>query len=172
MAQAGREKPRPRTVSNGRVTPPTTPGYRERLWPGPWIFVSTALIIPACLLVFLPINQTIGVIVALAAYAVIVALLLISTPAIEVTSTELIAGRARLPLALVGRIEAFAKEAAQLERGQRLDARAWLHIRGWIDPVVKIDVDDPADSTPYWLLSTRRPEAMIAAIDRARSERD
>jgi hypothetical protein len=154
------------------VTSPTTPGYRERLWPGPWIFVSTALIIPACLLVFLPINQTIGVIVAVAAYAVIVALLVLSTPAIEVTASELIAGRARLPLSLAGRIEGFTKETAQLERGQHLDARAWLLIRGWIDPVVKVEVDDAADPTPYWLLSTRHPEALIAAINDARPRKD
>lgn len=156
-------------MSNGSVTTPTTPGYRERLWPGPWIFVSTALIMPAFLLVFLPINQTIGIIVAVAAYAVIVALLLLSTPAIEITATELVAGRARLPLAVVGDIEGFTKEAAQLERGQRLDARAWLQIRGWVDPVVRVEVDDAADPTPYWLLSTRHPEAVIAAIEQSRA---
>jgi hypothetical protein len=142
------------------------------LWPGPWIFVSTALIIPACLLVFLPINLTVGVIVAVAAYAVIGTLLVLSTPAIEVTATELVAGRARLPLALAGRVEGFTKETAQLERGQRLDARAWLLIRGWIDPVVKIEVDDEADPTPYWLLSTRHPQALSAAIDDARSRKN
>ncbi len=138
------------------------------MWPGPWIFVSTALIIPACLLVFLPINATIGVVVAVAAYAVIAALLLLSTPAIEVTATELVAGRARLPLALVGEVAAFTSSEAQLERGQRLDARAWLLIRGWVDPVVKVQVNDDADPTPYWLLSTRRPAAIIAAIEHAR----
>jgi len=133
--------------------------------------VSTALIIPACLLVFLPINSTVGVIVAFAAYAVIVVLLIVSTPAVTVSATELVAGRARLPIAVIGGVEGFTKEAAQLERGQRLDARAWLQIRGWIDPVIKIGVDDAADPTPYWLLSTRHPDALIAAIEHARSER-
>ena len=38
--------------------------YSERLLPGPMIFVMCALIIPASLLVFLPINMTVGVIVA------------------------------------------------------------------------------------------------------------
>ncbi len=133
--------------------------------------MSTALIIPACLLVFLPINSTVGVIVAFAAYAVIVVLLIVSTPAVTVSASELVAGRARLPITVIGSIEGFTKEAAQLERGQRLDARAWLQIRGWIDPVIKINVEDAADPTPYWLLSTRHPDALIAAIDHARSGR-
>jgi hypothetical protein len=55
-----------------------------------------------------------------------------------------------------------------LERGQRLDARAWLLIRGWISPVVKIEVLDAADPAPYWLVSTRKPDAVIDAINRAR----
>lgn len=158
-------------MSNGRVTLPTSTRYREHLWPGPWIFVSTALIIPACLLVFLPINSTVGVIVALAAYALIVIVLVVSTPVVTVSATELVAGRARLPLAVIGAVQGFTKDAAQLERGQHLDARAWLQIRGWIDPVIKVDVDDAADPTPYWLLSTRHPDALIAAIDLARAPR-
>ncbi|MCU1417394.1 MAG: hypothetical protein JWP32_1568, partial [Schumannella sp.] len=33
---------------------PNESAYRERLWPAPWVFLSTALVIPASLLVFLP----------------------------------------------------------------------------------------------------------------------
>ena len=143
------------------------PLYRERLWPAPWLFISTALVIPASLLVFLPINQTVGVIVAILLYLGIVALLVFPTPTIEITVSELTAGKARLPLALVGAATAYADDEARLERGQRLDARAWLLIRGWIDPVVRIELLDVNDPTPYWLLSTRRPEAVIAALEKA-----
>jgi hypothetical protein len=138
--------------------------YRERLWPAPWLFVATALVIPASLLVFLPINQTVGVIVALVLYLGCVGLLLLASPVIEVTGSHLVAGRARLPLGLVGKAEGFSGDEARLERGQRLDARAYLVIRGWVDPVARIEVDDPQDPTPYWLVSTRRPAELIAAL--------
>ena len=36
--------------------------YRERLWPSPGMFISTALVIPASLLVFLPINMVVGIV--------------------------------------------------------------------------------------------------------------
>jgi hypothetical protein len=55
-------------------TPPGGPStltklYSERIWPSAWVFVSTALVIPASLLVFLPINLFAGVIVAIVLYA-------------------------------------------------------------------------------------------------------
>ena len=43
--------------------------YRERLWPAPWLFLATALVIPASLLVFLPINVTVGIVTAIVLYA-------------------------------------------------------------------------------------------------------
>ena len=142
--------------------------YREKLWPGPWVFISTALVIPASLLVFLPINPNVGIVVAVVLYASCVAALIAGSPVLEVTDTEFRAGRARLPREIIGSTSAFRGEEAQLERGQRLDARAWLLIRGWISPVVKIEVLDAADPAPYWLVSTRKPDAVIDAINRAR----
>ena len=138
--------------------------YRERLWPSVWLFLATALIIPASLLVFLPINPTVGIIAAILLYLGVVAFLLAQSPVMAVTDTELLAGRARLPLSVVSATEAFRGDEAQLERGQRLDARAWLLLRGWVGPVLRIQLDDPADPTPYWLVSTRRPEELAAAL--------
>jgi hypothetical protein len=143
--------------------------YSERLLPGPWPFITTALVIPASLLVFLPINITLGVICAAVLYAGIVVLLVIGSPRIEVTEAQLIAGRARLPLPNVGTATGYTGTEATAERGPRLDARAWLLIRGWISPVVRVDVDDSDDPTPYWLVSTRHPKELIAALKQARS---
>ena len=143
--------------------------YREKLWPSAWLYIATGLVIPASLLVFLPINVFVGVAVAIALYAACVAALLIGSPVVEVTSTHFIAGRARLPLAITGTAEAFDGIEASAERGQRLDARAWLLIRGWVSPVVKVAVNDAADPAPYWIVSSRHPEAVVAAIVAAKA---
>ncbi|MEJ1230020.1 MAG: DUF3093 domain-containing protein [Galbitalea sp.] len=142
--------------------------YHERLLPGPWIFIITALVIPASLLVFLPINQTLGAVCAAVLYAACVVLLVVGSPRIEVTDAALIAGRASLPVANVGAAEGFTGTEATQERGPRLDARAWLVIRGWISPVVKIELNDESDPTPYWLISTRHPAELVAALKQAR----
>jgi hypothetical protein len=143
--------------------------YREKLWPAPWLFISTALVIPASLLVFLPINFTAGVITAIVLYAGCVIALLVGSPVIEVTDTEFHAGRAHLPLSAVGTVTAHDGDDATLERGRHLDARAWLLIRGWIAPVLKLEVADETDPAPYWLVSTRQPGAVIEALDTARA---
>ncbi len=143
--------------------------YRERLWASAWVFISTALVIPASLLVFLPINFGVGVIVAIVLYAGCVAILIATSPTIEVTTEQFVAGRARLPVAFIGAVEGFRGNDATLERGQRLDARAWLLIRGWVGPVVRVDVLDAGDPTPYWVVSTRHPEDVVAAIATARA---
>jgi hypothetical protein len=72
-----------------------------------------------------------------------------------------------MPLDAIGSVRGFTGAEAQLERGQRLDARAWLLIRGWISPVVTVTVVDDSDPTPYWLVSTRQPDALVAALTSA-----
>ena len=37
-------------------------------------------------------------------------------------------------------------------------------IRGWIDPVVRSEITDPSDRTPYWLTSTRHPERIVEVL--------
>ncbi|MCS0498139.1 DUF3093 domain-containing protein [Protaetiibacter mangrovi] len=138
--------------------------YRERLWPAPWIFLATALVIPASLLVFLPISSVAGVAVAIALYGAIVVALALTTPTIEVVDGELRAGRARLPLSAVGEVHVARGPDAVRERGVGLHADAWLLIRGWVADVVRVELDDPEDPTPYWLLSSRRAEALATAI--------
>jgi hypothetical protein len=143
--------------------------YRERLWPAPWLFIATALVIPASLLVFVPIDIVVGAIVAVILYAGCCIALLLGAPLIEVTDAHFVAGRARLPLSAVGAASAFTAEEATLERGQRLDARAWLVLRGWVAPVVRVEVADAQDPTPYWLVSSRHPERIVKALAEARA---
>jgi hypothetical protein len=142
------------------------PIYRERLWPAPWVFIATALVIPASLLVFLPISEIAGVICAIVLYGAIVITLVATTPLVVVTADDFTAGRAQLPRSAVSGAEAFEGQEATAERGQRLDARAWLLLRGWIPGVVRVELDDPSDPTPYWLVSTRQPRKLVAALSR------
>lgn len=139
--------------------------YRERLWPAWWVFLATALVIPASLLVFLPISQVAGIAVAIVLYGAIVVTLLATTPLIEVTDGMLQVGRARIERSFVGAVTAHSGADAVAERGTRLDARAWLALRGWIPGVVRIEIVDDADPTPYWLVSTRKPEELAAVLN-------
>jgi hypothetical protein len=142
--------------------------YRERLTPSWWVFVATALVIPASILVFLPVTAVpglaVGIAVGLVLYAGVVLLLVATSPVIEVSDGRLRAGRASIELDLLSGCTAHTGADATLERGRRLDARAYLCIRGWVGPVVKMRIADPLDPTPYWLMSTRRPGDLIDAV--------
>ena len=123
---------------------------------------------PASLLVFLPISLVLGVISSIVLYAAIVIVLILTTPTVEVTGTVIRAGRARIESRFVRASTAFAGDEATAELGVRLDARSWLLVRGWIPDVVRIDLSDPNDPTPYWIVSSRHATAFAAAIDGAR----
>ena len=89
---------------------------------------------------------------------------------IGVAGGELHAGRAHIPLVHVG--EVVALEAADVRRiaGVDADARAHLLLRPYVKRGVRIDVTDPADPTPYWLVSCRRPDALVSAVRVGRSD--
>jgi hypothetical protein len=37
-------------------------------------------------------------------------------------------------------------------------------LRPYLSRAVRVEIDDPADPAPYWLLSTRHPERLAAAL--------
>jgi hypothetical protein len=64
----------------------------------------------------------------------------------------------------VGAAAALDAEATRRLAGRDADARAYLLLRPYLSRAVRIDIDDPADPTPYWLVSTRRPDRLAAAL--------
>jgi DUF3093 family protein len=77
---------------------------------------------------------------------------------------ELRAGAARLPLRHVGHVDVVQREGKQAALGPELDPTAFLMHRAWIGPVVRIEVTDPDSDTPYWIVSTRDPDALVEAL--------
>ena len=119
----------------------------------------------ASILVFLPISVETGIIAAVVFAAIMVTLLLLSTPTIRVTADTLQVGKAEIERRYVGAVEGFRGDDATYQRGRGLNATAFMCFRGWISPVVKIEITDPADRTPYWLTSTRHPEELVRALN-------
>ncbi|NOJ59703.1 DUF3093 domain-containing protein [Arthrobacter sp. 260] len=152
-------------MSTPAPAPSTSPViYEERLWPAPWIWLVAAGAAGASVVTFAPINLTTGFIAATVVAVVLVTLLVLSTPRIVVTSSHLTVGRATIERQFLGEVTAYTGEDATAQRGPQLNATAYLCIRGWISPVVRVAITDPADPTPYWLTSTRRPEQLVAAL--------
>lgn len=80
------------------------------------------------------------------------------------------AGRALLPYRYVGHVEPLDVDATRRVLGVDADARAYLLLRAYCRRAVKVAVDDPADPTPYWLVSTRHPGLLAASLSRRRMQ--
>lgn len=87
---------------------------------------------------------------------------------IRVVQGSLVAGQARIPVSALGRAEVLEPEQAVAWRSYRADPRAFMLLRAYVPTAVRIEVVDPADPTPYLYLSTRRPQALVAALEAAR----
>lgn len=141
--------------------------YRERLSPSLWALGAAAICGPMAALVFSPIDTTLALVVGLVVAVGVVALLVVLSPVVEVRDGELRAGRAHIPVDLLGEPRGCVAEEARTARGSGLDRRAWHAIRGGIDGIVTVPVIDPEDPTPMWVVSTRTPDRLVAAIQRA-----
>lgn len=83
---------------------------------------------------------------------------------VEVTPEGLRVGPAHLEAAHVGEVVALDRAAYRTRLGTGADVRAYLQTRPYLDHGVTVAVADPSDPTPYWLISTRHPEALATAL--------
>ncbi|MBP1325199.1 hypothetical protein JOF28_000431 [Leucobacter exalbidus] len=150
-------------TSDSAATPQQTT-YRERLVPGPGIFVALVLAIPAVALVITPIESGIAWPVGIAVYLIAVITLLLLAPVVTVQGGTLTAGHASIPVAQLGEAEALGSEGLRQAIGPGLDARTFMLVRGWIHRGVRIENIDPADPAPHWIITTRHPQKLIDAI--------
>ena len=146
--------------------PATLPSYTEKLWPGLSAWIIVVGLSAAGILIFIPISPLAGYVAFAVLLALQTVLLVTSTPKIEVTPTTVQVGRAVIDREHVGEVSYYVGDDATAQRGTKLNGLAYLCIRGWIKPVVRIEITDPADNTPYWLTSTRNPERLVAALTR------
>lgn len=78
--------------------------------------------------------------------------------------TELWVGGAHLPTSVISRTAEVPRSAKSAALGRQLDPAAFVVHRAWVGPMVLVVLDDPDDPTPYWLISSRHPDRVLAAI--------
>ena len=168
--------------------------YHERLWvPVSWWLLGLVVMV----ILAAELAAGFGELVVTAIYAILLGggaamLLSWSRPRIEVAGGELTAGRARLPLAVAGEVTALDRAQTRAIIGPRADPAAFILIRPYLREAVYVEVTEPAFGTvrrrrlrwrrwrphlevtepalgaPYWLVATRHPAELAAAINSAR----
>ncbi|OBF15671.1 hypothetical protein A5727_14690 [Mycobacterium sp. ACS4331] len=152
--------------------------YRERLWV-PWWWWPLGMGLAG--LIALEVNQALsgasGVPdwVPFAALFAVAAAALIWLGRAEVSvvagegGVELCAGPAHLPVSVISRTAVVPRSAKSAALGRQLDPAAYVLHRVWVGPMVLAVLDDADDPTPYWLVSSRHPDRLLAALNSAQS---
>ena len=146
---------------------PKNETYRERLWaPITWWFVASAATFSVWLttIAALPASLAWGL-TALAASVFAAGLASYGAGRVAVRDGRLEAGRARIDVRFLGEVEVLDGPAMRSLAGPRADVRAHLFLRPYVPGGVRVAIDDPSDPTPYWLVSSRRPDDLTEALN-------
>ena len=87
--------------------------------------------------------------------------------ALEITVTKgwLLVGPAAIERAFIHNFKALEFKEYKRIRGVDADPASYLQIRFWVSTAIKIDLRDPKDKTPYWLISTNRANELVKVLN-------
>lgn len=138
--------------------------YSERVLPGLGIFAATFFLLPAIALVFEPFDILLGITIGSIAVLAIWGSLIVLAPKIIITESSFQAGAAKIAKAYLGKAEVIGAERIFLERGPNLDPKSYRVFQGSVKAAVKIAIRDSSDPTPYWLISSRKPQRIAEIL--------
>jgi Protein of unknown function (DUF3093) len=95
-------------------------------------------------------------------------LVALSRIVVRVADGELHVDDAHLPVTYVTEVNVLDAEAKRALLGPVASRYAFIVQRPWIAGAIRVVIADPADPTPYWIVSSRRPANLAAAIVAAR----
>jgi hypothetical protein len=140
--------------------------YAERLTvPLRWWVQGTMFVATLWLAVLAATPEVFAWSVTAVAMAVLVALFVgYGRPRVSVDDTTFRAGRAHIPLHLVGPVTALDADGVRRQAGVEADARAYLLLRPYLKRAVRVEILDPDDPAPYWLVCSRHPDELARAV--------
>ena len=140
--------------------------YRERLSvPVAWWLIGAALVITLFVITYVPVGSFGGVAVGgLAALILVLSFLQYGAARVEVDGERLRAGKAVIERTYLGKVEALTGTDARDAFGRGCDPKAYLLLRSYARGAVRVEITDPRDPAPYWVIATRHPERLAAAL--------
>jgi Protein of unknown function (DUF3093) len=144
--------------------------FRERLTvPAIWWVLAGLFSLSVLLAVGAYLGAVWGVGVSVATILVAIAIFASASIVISVDANQIRIGRASIDHAYIAGCRALDAEQTRRRAGVEADARAHLVLRPYIKTAVEITLDDEDDPVPYWLVSTRHPQQLAAALQSASS---
>lgn len=137
--------------------------YRERVLPSAASLIPVLLIFPTLYLMLLLINTQAGILLGLSVTVAVLASIWFAAPVIEISGETFSVGDAELPIDVISKVTVVEPKEGFAERGVKLSPAAFTRFQLSVKQMVRLEILDEADPTPYWLIATRKP-AEIASI--------
>ena len=139
--------------------------FKEVIRPPLWLlsfiyFLFLSLVIA----IWAAFNNQIAFIAWVAATIGIIFIAIVARSEISLDENELRIGRAHIELQYLASVEELSADQMRLLRTRDADPAAYLAITFWISTGVKITLKDERDSTPYWLVSSRKAEELTRTL--------
>jgi hypothetical protein len=140
--------------------------YDERLSvPLRWWVQGIMLVASLWLAVVVALPEAAAWLVTAVAMLVLAAVLLsVGAARVTVADGTFRAGRAEISAEHLGAATSLDPESTRRIAGVEADARAYLLLRPYLKRAVKVEITDPADPAPYWLVGTRHPDELARAL--------
>lgn len=140
--------------------------HHERLLPRWWVWllpVGIASMLGTAYGAALGVDT--GWLVATACLVLLAVLIWITSPTVRVDSVGMQAARAVLPWQCIGAVRPVSADEIRDLRGPGADGRLYVTLRPWAARGgVLVTLDDAQDPHPAWLISSRHPERLAAAL--------
>lgn len=152
------------------TSPSDATSYTERLtvpwWAWPAALAASAMLAAELAIGAFALRRPLTFVVA--GLVVVAGCVYLSRIRIRVADGALAVDDATLPLSVVSAVSVVDTAGRHELMGVGADPLAFLIQRPWVGGGVRVDLDDPDDPTPYWFVSSRRPDQLAAAIETAR----
>jgi hypothetical protein len=139
--------------------------FTEVLRPPIWLLAFIYFMFLSLVIAIWAAFDTTATMVALAIATLAIPLIAQSlTSRISVNQNEMRIDKAHIELKYLGKITVLDSNAMRLLRTRDADPAAFLAIKFWASKGIKIEITDPRDSTPYWLITSKRGEKLAALL--------
>lgn len=140
--------------------------YKERVLPSSLFYLATITLPVSLILVALPFSEVAAFGLAAISIPIVFGLTWLAAPLIAITSTHLHVGKVSIERTHLGNVLVIPSPDTFKERGVQLDSRAYTRFQIGVKQLVKIEIKDQLDPTPYWLLATRNPEVIAGVLNK------
>jgi hypothetical protein len=131
--------------------------FREIIRPPLWLIAFLYFMLFSLVLaIWAAFDNRTAIIAAIIALLVGAIIVFLMREEISCDGEELRVGRAHIGYEFCGEVSILSRIDFLKARTRGADPAAHLALLFWLSEGVRIEIDDPRDPTPYWLISTKR----------------